>query len=192
MYEFFEWFYTLKPVPPMTWISYLIIAGVFLVVWIAAVIRARKDERGWFKAGSMEFAKVLWQAVVLDRTSLKLVDLYFSCVILIIITRTAILVEYLPTLASVLMLIYVWAMWIVTLMYVLMFIGDIRKRLRRRRDIKHISKWCPYCLSTKTYYNVEHDNFYCEHCKKRMGQIYYNAHIDHSHEFPQKTALEEA
>ncbi len=139
MHEFFEWFYVLEPVPPMTWIGYLIIASVVLVVWIAEMVWARKEEGGWFKAGSIRFAKVLWQAVVLDRTSLKLVDLYFSCVILIIITRTAVFVEYLPTVASVLMLIYVWAVWIVGLMYVLMFIGNIREWLRQRWDKKYIS-----------------------------------------------------
>jgi len=132
MNEFFEAFYILQPVGPLTLWNYLIIIGLIMIAWVFRLCVVKLNENNWFRTGTKEFAKAFWRVAVLDRASLKPIDLYLSGILLVIIARVGFIVTYLPTVASVLMLIFTWAIWILILTYIFTISRDVYRHKRQR------------------------------------------------------------
>ncbi|KKM65513.1 hypothetical protein LCGC14_1490630, partial [marine sediment metagenome] len=135
MNEFFEVFYILQPVVPFTLWNYLIIIGLIVIAWVFRLWMVKLNEKDWFRTGTKEFAKAFWRVVVLDRASLKPINLYLSGILLMIIARTGIFVAYFPTVASVSMLVITWILWITALVYIFTIARDVYRHKRQRNLI---------------------------------------------------------
>lgn len=133
MTEFFEGFYMLKPVLPLMLWNYLILVGLAIAIWLAHLVAARQSGANWISVGSKVFAKNFWQVIVLDRTSTRLIDLYISLMIISTITRTAVFIAYLPTIASVAVMGIIWGSWAIIITAA---ITALVKSLYRRRRMK--------------------------------------------------------
>ncbi len=134
MSEFLEAFYMLKPVSALTWWIYLILIGIVVAIWVLCLVVAyRNNKDDWFKIGSKELSITLWQVWILDRWSTKWMDLCFSGIWLMLIFKIGIVVAYLPTVSSVIMLVLMWFFWILIFANVYRMIVNKLKRRKLRK-----------------------------------------------------------
>jgi len=122
--------FELSPVEPLSLWSYVVIAAIFVGAWIFNLCLKSWNVRN----GSISFVHSTWEVLVLDRKSLKGIDIYITGLILYAITR-ALLVHW-AFIASVAMLVCDWIMIAALAKFIYELTYGNRKRSSVRKKVR--------------------------------------------------------